>query len=63
MKDNSSEFSSFFRTASSKEKKKVFLKVAKEANEEQRKVFNTMFDEEKEGGAEATPKTEEEKTE
>ena len=46
MKDNSSEFSRFFRTASSKEKKKVFLKIAKEANEEQRKVFNKM-DEEK----------------
>ena len=59
MKDNSSEFSRFFRTASSKEKRKVFLEVAREANEEQRKVFNTMFEEEKEGGAEATPKTEE----
>ena len=39
--------------------RKVFLEVAREANEEQRKVFNTMFEEEKEGGAEATPKTEE----
>lgn len=38
-KDNSSEFSKFFRTASSGEKKKVFLDVAKKASEEQREVM------------------------
>jgi len=37
--DHSSEFSRFFRTASSREKKKVFMEVAKKASEEQRKVF------------------------
>lgn len=35
----SSEFSRFFREASSKEKKKVFLDVAKRASADQRKVF------------------------
>ncbi len=34
-----SEFSKFIRSASSREKKKVFVKVAREAAEEQRKVI------------------------
>ena len=38
--DRSSEFSRFFRTASSKEKKKVFLDIAQKASEEQQKVFS-----------------------
>lgn len=38
-KENSSDFSRFFRLASPEEKKRVFLEVAKEASEEQRKVM------------------------
>lgn len=37
--DRSSEFSRFFRTASSGEKKKVFMEIARKASEDQRKVF------------------------
>lgn len=37
-----SEFSRFIRSASSREKKKVFVKVAREAAEEQRKVLNSV---------------------
>ena len=37
--DTSSEFSRFFRTASSGDKKKVFLRVAREASEDQRKLL------------------------
>lgn len=35
-----SNFSRFFVTASSREKKKVFSEAARMANEEQRKLFN-----------------------
>jgi len=38
--DNSSEFSRFFRTASSGEKKRVFMEIARKASEDQRKIFN-----------------------
>lgn len=38
-KDTSSEFSKFFREASSREKKKVFMEVAREASAEQLKVM------------------------
>lgn len=37
--DKSSEFSRFFREASSREKKKVFLEVAKRASREQLEVI------------------------
>ena len=37
--DHASEFSRFFRTASSAEKKQVFLRVAREASEDQRKIL------------------------
>ena len=33
-RDNSSEFSQFFRTASSREKKKVFMDIARKASED-----------------------------
>ena len=36
-----SEFSRFFREASSGEKKRVFLDVAREASEDQRKVIES----------------------
>lgn len=39
-KPTSSSFSDFFRKASSGEKKKVFLQVAKEASEEQKCYMN-----------------------
>jgi len=39
-KENSSEFSKFFREASSGEKKKVFLDVAKKASKEQLDLIN-----------------------
>ena len=38
--DKSSNFSKFFREASSREKKKVFLEVAKKASKEQRDVIH-----------------------
>lgn len=38
-KDHSSEFSRFFRTASSREKKKVFMDIARKASKDQRKIF------------------------
>lgn len=42
--DKSSNFSKFFREASSREKKKVFLEVAKKASKEQRDIIqNTRF--------------------
>jgi len=37
--DSSSEFSRFFRTASSGEKKRVFIEIARKASEDQRKIF------------------------
>lgn len=37
--DTSSAFSKFFREASSREKKRVFLNVAREASKEQREVM------------------------
>ena len=40
--DTSSEFSKFFRTASSREKKKVYLEVARKASEEQREVIRSV---------------------
>jgi len=40
--DKSSDFSKFFREASSGEKKKVFLDVAKKASEEQREVMRNV---------------------
>ena len=40
--DKSSDFSKFFRGASSGEKKKVFLDVAKRASKEQREVMRTI---------------------
>lgn len=40
--DYSSEFSRFFRNASSREKKKVFMDVARKASEEQRKVLKDV---------------------
>ncbi len=39
--DTSSDFSKFFRDASSGEKKKVFLDVARKASEEQREVIRS----------------------
>jgi hypothetical protein len=42
--DKSSNFSKFFREASSREKKKVFLEVAKKASKEQRDIIkNARF--------------------
>ena len=41
-KDKSSDFSKFFREASSSEKKKVFLDVAKKASEEQRELIESV---------------------
>jgi len=38
-KTGSTEFSRFFRDASSAERKKVFKKAARKANEDQRKIF------------------------
>ena len=40
--DLSSEFSRFFRTASSREKKKVFMEIARKASEDQRRVFKDV---------------------
>lgn len=40
--DTSSEFSRFFREASSREKKKVFLDVAKKASKEQLDVIKEV---------------------
>ncbi len=37
----SSEFSRFFREASSREKKQVYLEVARKASEEQRRMLET----------------------
>lgn len=41
-KDTSSEFSKFFREASSREKKKVFMDVAKKASKEQLDIINDV---------------------
>ena len=41
-KDTSSDFSKFFREASSREKKKVFLDVAKKASAEQLEVIRSI---------------------
>ena len=40
--DTSSEFSKFFREASSREKKKVFLDVAKRASREQLEMIRSV---------------------
>lgn len=40
--DRSSAFSKFFREASSTEKKKVFLDVAKKASQDQRDVMKAL---------------------
>ncbi|OGG55243.1 hypothetical protein A3D62_01510 [Candidatus Kaiserbacteria bacterium RIFCSPHIGHO2_02_FULL_49_11] len=40
-KENSSEFSRFFREASSREKKKVFLEVARKASADQQKIIES----------------------
>lgn len=40
--DTSSDFSKFFRGASSGEKKKVFLDIAKKASEEQREIMRNV---------------------
>ena len=40
---SSSEFSRFFREASSGEKKKVFMDVARKASEDQRKVMESVI--------------------
>lgn len=40
--DKSSEFSKFFREASSREKKKVFLEVAKRASQEQLEIIRSV---------------------
>lgn len=40
--DASSEFSRFFREASSREKKKVFMEVARKASADQRKVIESV---------------------
>ncbi len=40
-KKESSDFSRFFRDASSKEKKRVFLEVARKASADQLKVLGT----------------------
>ena len=39
LKTETSEFSRFFRSASSRERKKVFVRAAKKANEDQRKIY------------------------
>ncbi len=39
--DRSSEFSRFFRTARSEEKKKVFMDVARKASKDQSRVFQS----------------------
>lgn len=39
--ETSSEFSRFFREASSREKKKVFMEVARKASEDQRKIIES----------------------
>ena len=41
-KEPSSEFSRFFREASSREKKRVFMDVARKASEDQRKVIEDV---------------------
>lgn len=41
-KDTSSEFSRFFRDASSREKKKVFLDVARKASADQLRVIREV---------------------
>ncbi len=41
-KDTSSAFSKFFREASSREKKKIFLDVAKKASQEQLQVIKNV---------------------
>jgi hypothetical protein len=41
-KDTSSEFSRFFREASSGERKKVFMEVARKASEDQRKIIESV---------------------
>lgn len=41
-RESSSEFSRFFREASSREKKKVFMDVARKASEDQRKVIEDV---------------------
>lgn len=41
-KRHTSEFSRFFREASSKEKKRVFMDVARKASEEQRKIIEKV---------------------
>ena len=41
-KKKDTEFSRFFREASSGERKKVFKEVIRKATEDQRKVLNTM---------------------
>lgn len=41
-KENSSEFSRFFREASSREKKKVFLEVARKASADQQKIIESV---------------------
>ena len=38
----SSEFSRFFREASSGEKKKVFMDIARKASEDQRKILDSV---------------------
>lgn len=40
--DKSSDFSKFFREASSGEKKKVFLDMAKRASKEQRELMRSL---------------------
>lgn len=41
-KKQTSEFSRFFREASSSEKKRVFLDVARRASEDQRKIMDRV---------------------
>jgi len=41
-KGESSEFSKFFREASSREKKKIFLEVAKKASHDQKKILEMI---------------------
>ncbi len=40
--ENSSEFSRFFREASSREKKKVFMEVARKASADQKKLIDSV---------------------
>ena len=40
--ENSSEFSRFFREASSREKKKVYMEVAHKASADQRRVIESV---------------------